>query len=87
MLRVLHGLEAGHITIGLIFLVFLVFIASPLLKHMAFRRMKGGYSQPDSIHHEHPDPERKWTPGQVRQARRLLQQNGGGKPPAADPEP
>lgn len=68
MLRVLHGLEAGHITLGLIFLVFLVFVATPLLKHAMFKRSKGG-----SIYNPHRTDQ--WTPAQMREARQLLKQN------------
>lgn len=68
MLRVLHGLEAGHITWGLILLIFLVFVASPLLKHAMFKRSKGGSAYT-------PHSNDQWTPGQMREARQLLKQN------------
>jgi hypothetical protein len=68
MLRVLHGLEAGHITLGLIFLILLVFVATPLLKHAMFKRSKGGSAF-------NPHRNDQWTPAQMREARQLLKQN------------
>lgn len=66
MLKVLHGLESGHITLGLIFLIFLVFIATPFLKHKLFNRARGG-----SVYLPHP---KELTPSQAGQARRFLRE-------------
>jgi multisubunit Na+/H+ antiporter MnhG subunit len=66
MLKVLHGIEGGHITLGLIFLVFLVFVATPFLKHKLFGRARRGSAY---LPHE------RVTPEQMREARQLLQQN------------
>lgn len=67
MLQVLHGLEAGHITLGLIFLIFLVFVATPLLKHAMFKRSKGG-----SAYNPHAQVPR--TPAEIREAKRMLKE-------------
>lgn len=68
MLRILHGLEGGHWTFGLIFLIFLVLVATPILKHMLFRRARGG-----SVYLPHAKA--GFTPAQMREARQLLQEN------------
>lgn len=65
MLKVLNGIESGHITLGLIFLAFLVFVATPILKHLLFKRSRGG-----SVYLPHAKPE--WTEGQMREARAFL---------------
>ena len=67
MLKVLHGIEAGHITFGLILLVFLVFIATPFLKHKLFNRSRGGSTYL-------PHAKQEWTPGQIGQARAFLKE-------------
>lgn len=65
MLHILHEIEARHFTWHLLLLVVLVFIATPILKHLLFKRARGG-----SVYQPPRQPE--WTPGQVRQAKRYL---------------
>jgi hypothetical protein len=64
MLHVLHEIEARHFGFGLLLLIFLVFIATPILKHLLFRRARGG-----SVW---LPPRRPPSAQEVRQARRYL---------------
>lgn len=64
MLHVLREIEARHFTWGLLLLVVLVFVATPLLKHALFKRgRQGGVYQP---------PRQEVTTAQVNQARLFL---------------
>lgn len=65
MLHVLREIEARHFTWGLLLLIVLVFVATPLLKHALFKRGRQG-----SVYQ--PPRQQEWTPGQVNQARRFL---------------
>jgi hypothetical protein len=65
MLKVLEQIRSGHIGLAFVFLVFLVFIATPILKHLLFKRSRGG-----SVYLPHAKPE--WTAGQMREAREFL---------------
>jgi hypothetical protein len=64
--QVLEGLASGQFSWHLILLIVLVFFATPILKHMLFKRGRRG----GSVYQPPRKPE--WTPGQARQARRLL---------------
>lgn len=65
MLRVLEQINSGHLGMAFLFLVFLVFVATPILKHLLFKRARGG-----SVYLPHAKPER--TAGQMREARQFL---------------
>ena len=68
IIAVLAGLESGHITFHLILLIFLVFIATPILKHTLFSRGRRG----GSVYQPPRKPE--WTDEQLREARLLLEE-------------
>jgi hypothetical protein len=65
--QILRAIEDRHFNLHLLVLVAIVFIALPLLKRMLFRRARDG-----SIYQ--PPRKHQWTPAQVREAKRLLQQ-------------
>lgn len=68
MRQVLEGLASGQFSWHLILLILLVFVATPILKHMMFKRGRRG----GSVYQ--PPRNTQFTPAQVREARRLLQE-------------
>jgi hypothetical protein len=68
MFGVLRTMQhSSHMTIGIIALVLLVFIAMPFLRRSMYRRVRHGSAFL-------PPAKTGWTPGQMREAHQLLQE-------------
>jgi hypothetical protein len=68
MFGVLRSLQhSTHMTIGIIALILMVFIAIPFLRRSMYRRARGGSAFM-------PPAKTGWTPAQMREAHQLLQE-------------